>query len=176
MKDLLSHAVQILSGWNISAWQQPIKQICKPSRTHRTECEQGEVSQICLETKLQDGTTQSPGWIFMFLQTTDVLTSVCFIVYIPHWHFYKTSHITFTLHVHDLTVIFGGRRDGGGVTGERVAKPVTAETSGQITAMLESTKPGRFCREVRAVFVAAKTGVLGVFPIVPKPNQSIGTL
>ena len=34
--------------------------------------------------------------------------------------------VTFTLHVFDLTFTSGGGGDGGGVTGEKAAKPVTA--------------------------------------------------
>ena len=35
-------------------------------------------------------------------------------------------HIAFTLHFHDLTLISGDGGDGGGVTGQKSAKPATA--------------------------------------------------
>lgn len=47
--------------------------------------------------------------------------------YVPYWHSYKTCRVTFTLHVYDLTFISilwrGG--DGGGVTDENAAMPLT---------------------------------------------------
>lgn len=59
----------------------------------------------------------------MVLQTTDMLTFVSFIGYIPHSHSNKTCHIMFTMHVGDLT--FGGGGDGSGVSGKKAAKPAT---------------------------------------------------
>lgn len=49
-----------------------------------------------------------------------------------HWYItthlyvsYFTHHITMTLHIYELTFISEGGEDGGGVTGEKAAKPVT---------------------------------------------------
>ena len=44
--------------------------------------------------------------------------------YVPY-HFCKTCHVMFALHVYDLTLILGVRWDSGGATGEETAKPVT---------------------------------------------------
>lgn len=65
-------------------------------------------------------------WQQTFLQHTDD-THIC-RCHRPtnHRDISTKCQVTFTLHVSDLTFTSGGERDGGGVTGEKPAKPVTA--------------------------------------------------
>ena len=52
---------------------------------------------------------------------------ICSIIgYAPYWHFPKTGHITFTLHIYYLTFMWKDEGDGGGVRGDKGVKPVSA--------------------------------------------------
>ena len=48
-----------------------------------------------------------------FIQCQQIQPSL--VSYIPYWHLYNTCHITFTLHVYDLTSMSGCAAGGGGV-------------------------------------------------------------
>ena len=164
-------------------WKQAITQIYKHSRTHRTECEQGEVSQICLETKLQDGTTRSPGWnVHVSANHWYVNVGVRFIGYKPCWHFYKniSYHIHITClwpdcHIWRRTRWWWSYRwEGFQASDSRDLRTNYSHVWGNKTRTVLTRS--------WEVFVVARTGVLGVFPnlnqvvIVPKPDQSTGTL
>ena len=66
-------------------------------------------------------------------------TFVCVIGDMQYQHFCKSRHITFTLHVYDMTFISGGGGDGGGVTGEKAASVST------FVRPLEAWLPSAFC-------------------------------
>lgn len=55
----------------------------------------------------------------MFLLTSDTFTT--------YWLSLKACHITFRLHVYDMTFIVRGKGGGGGVTGEKVSEHFETE-------------------------------------------------
>lgn len=86
--------------------------------------------------------------------TTDTYPFVC--VHITYWQFHSKCHITFILHIYDITVISGSGGEGGGVTGEKVAKPLTTVFS----TLLSVTRLDHLretSRRFPAVVVAKKT-------------------
>lgn len=94
-------------------------------------------------------------------QTKGTVAFVTVLGYTQHWHFYKTCHITFTLHIHELTAILVGGGDGCGVTvqvsrmqaGEHSSIPHLCE------AKCETTGHFYTSRQFPAIFDARATSI-----------------
>lgn len=106
-------------------------------------------------------------WQFLWT-TNNIYICVC-----RRLHLKTTCHITFTLHVYDLTFISRGRGDGGGVIDHSSRLPstfvsvrslnISNKTSGEFPTMSMVTKSRYIWQEAgksAAVIVVTKTGII----------------
>lgn len=89
--------------------------------------------------------------------------TLTFEAFALYWHFCRTCHNTFTLHI-DLTGISWGGGDGGEVASEKAGKPVTAGHSSVSTTTTIFKEP---LEQFPIVFMAAVTLSF------PNPNQIV---
>lgn len=88
--------------------------------------------------------------------------------YVPY-HFCKTCHVMFALHVYDLTLILGVRWGSGGATGEETAKPMTP-----IRECISRFHKRDAASDFEGVLSDKNRHFKPIYNIsVPKPNHSI---